>query len=274
MIKTSPFPTIFLQDLPGLWGPRIQGIASQPFSVQELEKRILQKTKDGKKAKPAFYIDPRTLDHRLNLIFGGAWSVGFNPFATDDTLVIRATLNVNGIVREDLSSESLMTQRFDYDTKKKIVVVNELAATAAQAAAYKRAAVKFGVGAYLYEFKNEIIWLPVHETYKSQFKDPDIKLQDLPEFARPVPGKLIVFNELSYLCGTEDNEVVLDMLKTYWGQTAEDIKTLDRDDCFRLAASIARVSDFLALSGKEIAQLAEERDKASKNEPQMRGFGS
>ena len=266
MIKTTPFPTTFLQDLPGLWGPRIHSVASQQFDVNELQKRVLQKTKDKTKAKPAFYIDPRTLDHRLNLMFGGAWSVGFTVDQGERLVVARATLNINGIVREDVSSESVTTTKKDWDTKKTVTITNELATTSAQAAAYKRAAVKFGIASYLYDFKDEIIWLPI-DNYG--FKDKDIKLKDLPQFARPIPGPQIVMGELVYLCGSEDATVLQDTLKTYWG--VETLKFLDRDESFMLAACIARVSDFLSFTGKTIGQLAQDRIDAAKDATSM-GF--
>lgn len=262
MIRTTPFPITFLQDCRGLWGPRIQKVASQQFDVHELQKRILQKTKDGSKAKPAFYIDPRTLDNRLNLMFGGGWAVSFDITPTDHLLVVRATLNINGIVREDVSSEPVLTAKKDWNTKKVTMVTNEMATTAAQAAAYKRAAVKFGISAYLYDFKDEIIWLPVDPKFKSQFKDPSIKLTDLPEFARPNPGPQIVMSELVYLCGTDDAETLKSTLQKFWG--LDTVRNLDRDDSFRLAACIARVSDFMAFTGKSLEQLLEDRERAAK----------
>jgi len=266
MIRTTPFSTTFLQDLPGLWGPRIEAVASQQFDVNELQKRVLQKTKDGTKAKPAFYIDPRTLDHRLNLMFGGAWSVGFHIDMGERLLVARATLNINGIVREDVSSESLTTTKKDWNTKEETIITNEMATTSAQAASYKRAAVKFGIAAYLYDFKDEIIWLPI-DGYG--FKDKDIKIQDLPQFARPIPGPQIVMDELVYLCGCDDPVVLKETLLKYW--SIETLKDLNRDDSFRLAACIARVADFLSFTGKTVEQLAEERIKAAKSESTM-GF--
>jgi len=254
MIKTTPFPTVFLQDTGGLLGPRVLTVAAQQFDVNELQKRILQKTKDGSKAKPAFYIDPRTLDHRLNLMFGGTWGVVFGIDQGEKLLVARASLDINGVIREDVSSELIMAEKYDYDTKKKVPCVNELATTAAQAKAYKRAAVKFGIAAYLYDFKDEIIWLPI-DNYG--FKDKDIKLKDLPQFARPTPGPQIVMEELIYLCGCDDPSVLKDTLLKYWG--VDTLKDLNRDDSFRLAACMARVSDYISFTGKTIEQLAKDR---------------
>lgn len=270
MIKTSPFPITFLQDLPGLWGPRIQSVAAQQFDVTELQKRVLQKTRDKKKAKPAFYIDPRTLDHRLNLMFGGAWSVGFAIDQGDHLLVARATLNINGIVREDVSSEPILNVKDEWvdnkRTGKKISTVNEMATTKAQAAAYKRAAVKFGISAYLYDFKDEIIWLPIDDY---GFKDKGITLQDLPQFARPTPGPQIVMEELTYLCDSEDSEILRSQLSKYWGLGT--LKDLNRDDSFMLASCIARVADYLSFTGKNLEQLAQDRIDSAKSSSKM-GF--
>ena len=272
MIKTTPFPTTFIQDFPGLWGPRILHVASQPFDVYELQKRILQKTKDGKKAKPAFYIDARTLDHRLNLMFGGAWSLGFNIDEGEKFILARATLNINGVVREDISSEPVMVERAEYKDNKfvgKIMVPNDLGATSAQASAYKRAAVKFGIAAYLYDFKDEVIWDDIDPKWKNQFKDPTIKLASLPNFARPLPGAQIIMDELIYLCNSEDPKVLKTCLKTYWG--IETLKNLNRDESFMLGACIARVSDLLSFTGKSIDQICEERLDGAKKSPSL-GF--
>jgi hypothetical protein len=247
-------------------GPRILTVAAQQFDVTELQKRILQKTKNKEKAKPAFYIDPRTLDHRLNLMFGGAWSVGFSIDQGDRLIVARATLNINGIVREDVSSESVTITKKDWDSGTVEIVTNELATTSAQAAAYKRAAVKFGISAYLYDFKDEIIWLPIDQY---GFKEKDIKLKDLPQFARPIPGPQIVMDELIYLCGSEDSAVLKENLQKYWG--IETLKDLNRDDSFMLASCVARVSDFLSFTGKDLDQLAEDRVSAAKSTGTM-GF--
>lgn len=273
MIKTKPFSLNFLQDVHGLWGARMCHVASQPFDVTELQKRILQKTRDGKKAKPAFYIDPRTLDHRLNLMFGGTWSVGFSIEPTDQLLAVRATLNINGIIREDVSSEPNQIEKSDWKDGQKTnvrMVANEMATTSAQAAAYKRAAVKFGISAYLYDFKDVNIWLEVDPKWKSQFKNPDIKMDDLPAFAKPTPGPTIVMEELTYLCDTDDKEVLKDTLKKYWG--LDSLQGLSRDDSFMLAICIARVSDFLGFTGKTIEQLLSERKEMAKSEGGMAGF--
>jgi hypothetical protein len=260
MIKTTPFPTTFLQGYPGLWGPRIQVVSGQTFTVDELQKRVLMTTKDKKKGKPAFYVDPRTLDHRLNLCFGGAWNIYFKMDQTGDIMIAHATLIINGIVREDISSEIW---------KKGANKADNMSTTKASAAAYKRAAVKFGITSYMYEFKNEIIWYPIDPNYDKAFKDPNIKLSDLPAFARPVPGPQFVLDELIYLCDTDDPEVLKKTLSKYWG--LDSVKDLDRDDCFRLAACIARVSDFLELSGKTIEQLADEKAKGVAGDKAM-GF--
>lgn len=247
MIKTSPFPTTFLQYTPMLWGPRIQGVASQQFTVDELQKRILTTTKDKKKGKPAFYVDPRTLDHRMNLMFGGAWGVAFQVSSEGKIMITRATLSINGIVREDVSSEVLCYKSGDPDN---------MSTTKSSASAYKRAAVKFGISAYMYRFKEKIIWYEIDPKWDKQFKDQKIKLSDLPQWARPTPGPQFVMDELIYLCGCDDPAVLKNTLLTYWG--LESVKDLDRDDSFRLAACMARVTDFLALTGKTIEQLAEE----------------
>lgn len=262
MIRTAPFSLLFLQDLPGLWGNRLSHIGATPFDIDELQKRVLQATKDKKKGKPAFYIDARSLDHRLNLMLGRSWAVSFRSQVCGDQLVVHAALNIGGVVREDLSAAALKNYKGEVD---------ELAATVAQAAAYKRAAVKFGISAYLYDFKDEVIWLPLNPDYPSQFQNPDIKLEDLPTFARPISGNQLVMDELKYLCNSSDGETLKTTLKTYWG--LESFKDLDRDDSIRLASSIGRISDYIDYTGSNLEDLKKEQAEARAKKEQTRGMG-
>jgi len=77
-------------------------------------------------------------------------------------------------------------------------------------------------------------------------------------------------NELVYLAGTDERDELVKILNKYWG--LETIANLNRDDSFRIASCMARVSDFLDITGKDIEQLADEREKAAKSSNSM-GFG-
>ena len=60
-------------------------------------------------------------------------------------------------------------------------------------------------------------------------------------------------SELIYLCDTDDKEELQATLNKYWG--IDSVRELSRDDSFRLAICIARVSDYLSYTGKTLDQL-------------------
>lgn len=261
MIKTSPLPTVFLQEATKLFGPRMQGVASVPWQIEDLEKRPLNLTKDRKKGRVAFYVTPRALDARLNLLFGAFWDVYFKIEKMGNTFVALATLKINEIVREDVAQQAVA-----YDSGKE----DENAVTRAQASAYKRAAVKFGIGAYLYRFtKERQVWLPVND-YK-QFENPEVELSDLPAWARPVAPQQLLLQELQHLCGTEETTELSETLEKYWG--LKSIKTLDDDSAFALSMCVARISDWMAHTGVPLETVVKRYTDNSKSESQT-GFTS
>ena len=245
MIKTAPIPLAFLQDAHVL-GNRIYNLCAQPFELHEIQKRVMNVYNN--KGKPAYYIDPRTLDERLNQIFGPHWGLDLQVKESAGLAVCIATLNIHSTYRSDVSEEPLLTSRGD---------VNKLAFQKAQSAAYKRAAVKFGIGAYLYDFKNHVTWQELDSKNKSFFANKDITPSEIPAFAKPMSGPEIVMQELQYLTGFKETSDMVSFLDTNFG--LKSIRDLNRDDSFRLAACLARINDYSEQQGKSLEEVLKQK---------------
>lgn len=106
----------------------------QPFEVADLEFRPLSVTKDGKRAQAAIYADPRTYMARLDEVYP-QWSCTFTTWG--DRIICNLTLA--GVTRSSTGEPDAQSEK------------SEIAGTAAEAQAFKRACTAFGLGRYLYE---------------------------------------------------------------------------------------------------------------------------
>ena len=135
-----------------------------PFSLKELQWRVISKTPDKNKGIVAPYADPRAYHNRLNKVLTPAgWSCtyglntlngitrakGSSNIATGKITAI-ATVELFGI-----SIKSSMGEMWADD---------ENAVTRAEAQAFKRACSMFGLGKYLYDLKDALgskLWVPL-----------------------------------------------------------------------------------------------------------------
>jgi hypothetical protein len=106
----------------------------QPFEIADLEFRPLSVTKDGKRAQAAIYADPRTYMNRLDEIYP-QWSCTFTSWG--DKII--CNLTIAGVTRSSTGEPDAQSEK------------SEIAGTAAEAQAFKRACTAFGLGRYLYE---------------------------------------------------------------------------------------------------------------------------
>jgi hypothetical protein len=116
----------------------LQAALAAPFPRSEVLGRIGTKTKDGKKAQVLAYVDARTVMKRLDDVLGiGGWMDEIRPIADGKGFICRLGLRMpdgTWVYREDVADLSQ---------------VEALKGGASDA--FKRAAVKFGVGRYLYD---------------------------------------------------------------------------------------------------------------------------
>ena len=244
MIKTTPIALSYTPTPWGAAGTRIQGLLAEPFPINVLKKRVLRKNREKTKGEAAYYIDTRDLAHRLDLILGSSgWSNSFKIHDCGDRIGVTAELVIGTIMRQGESEELKQAMRCDYDAKEKRLNTNDLVIQKAGPAALKRAAVHFGLGAYLYSFKDVITWEEIDQY--GGFKNPAINFDRLPAWACPRTGPALVIHELAYYLGLPQHNNPMDysdeerlslqhLLEKYWG-----VKSLqefaDENDYFRLA---------------------------------------
>lgn len=131
-------------------------LLERPFRIEDLS----WKPGPGSATKKiAFaHADSRAYDDRLNQVFGNDWNVEFEVIPTNDRIVCVSKLTIKGIVRS-ATGESLFAMGQG---------TNDNATTSAEAQSYKRSAVRFGLGQYLYDLKN--LW-GEYDAQKRRFTD-------------------------------------------------------------------------------------------------------
>jgi len=97
------------------------------------------------KALGGAYITPRDVSDRLNAVMGLDWSEDYSLTIGTKSVVVECRLTIMGATRVDIGTKSLV-----YKGEPIKDPVDKNVFTAAYAQAFKRAAVKFGIGAYLY----------------------------------------------------------------------------------------------------------------------------
>ncbi|MGC9335401.1 MAG: Rad52/Rad22 family DNA repair protein [Anaerolineae bacterium] len=117
----------------------------EPFAADAVQWKPQVTNKDRTRALAVPYVDVRTYVDRLNEILGADWSDDYEVI--EGGAVVLCRLTVGGVTRSDIGEADPEDQN---------------TATSALAQAFKRACVKFGLGAYLYRLPRR--W----EEYDSQ----------------------------------------------------------------------------------------------------------
>lgn len=154
--------------------PTLQERLSEPFPLASLGFKP-QMVKNNR-ALAVVYIDARDVMDRLDAAVGPEnWQDEFTPLP-DGQVVCRLSLRVNGewVAKSDVGGES---EQPDNDDRKK----------AAFSDALKRAAVKWGVGRYLYSMPSQ--WCDYDPVNKAFTQQPQIPPQFLPRAAAKPAGK-------------------------------------------------------------------------------------
>lgn len=110
-----------------------------PFA--EIQWKIQAASKDGTKGMVVGYIDARDVAERLDST-GVTWSDTYTVLQMASTWVVECKLTIDGVTRSDVGTGD-----------------GEESAKSAYSDAFKRAAVKFGVGRYLYNIPTS--WMPI-----------------------------------------------------------------------------------------------------------------
>jgi hypothetical protein len=129
---------------------------SEPFREDQVRWKPQVISESGN-ALAVAYVDPRVVSERLDHVVGGNWSFHWEPIGVQgDRLVIKSSLTIMGVTREDVGEYGL-TERDMADPWKSAV-----------SDSLKRAAVHFGVGRYLYWL--ESVWCS-YDRRKKEFID-------------------------------------------------------------------------------------------------------
>jgi hypothetical protein len=208
----------------------LQQRLEQPFPPSAISWRIGRKTKDGKKAALLAYIDARDVMERLDDACGfGEWQCRYS-LAVGDLLICEVGLRING--------EWLWRANGAGDTQVE-------AEKGKCSDAFKRAAVVWGIGRYLYGLPSPYVAI---DEYGKWDKDPT-----LPNWATPA-GYLAKLQGLTV--GAHPGDGVWEALDTATQIGLQNIATTVRD--FIEAGDVAGAFDYVqkqALDNDEKAGL-------------------
>lgn len=123
-----------------------------PFHPGKITWKPQSITSDKKKAMAAAYADIRAYQDRLDDVCGLDWSVSYTPWG--DRIICHVT--VSGITRSSTGESDAQAEK------------NDIAGTAAEAQAFKRACAMFGLGRYLYNLPT--LWVE-YDAENKRFTD-------------------------------------------------------------------------------------------------------
>jgi len=134
-------------------------ILAEPFAVGEVQWRVEALSKEKRRALVVPYIDARSVLERLDEAVGPeGWQDTYEVLvAQEGSFAVRCRLSVLGVSKEDVGEGDSLKAAFSD--------------------ALKRAAVKFGVGRYLYRLEKQ--WVD-HDPDSGRFTPPQLELPASP----------------------------------------------------------------------------------------------
>lgn len=166
----------------------------EPFPPQDIQWRIGQKSKDGKKAMVLPYVTNRAIMERLDQVVGvGNWYPEFRPVDAggEHGMICRLTIVIN--TSDDLGWRALT--REDGASNTKIEPIK-----GGISDSMKRAAVQFGIGRYLYNLKES--WVALGDY--NRFEPPHLPIWALP---KGYAEAQVQSHDAELFDSREDNEV-------------------------------------------------------------------
>ncbi len=155
--------------------PDLMDRLAAPFEASEVRWKPQAIAKSGNKALAICYIDARCVMDRLDEVFGvGGWQDSYQPLAEGTMLCrLRALIGEQWIEKTDVGGES---EQPDGGDRTKAAVSDAL----------KRAAIKFGIGRYLYRLPHQ--WVDYDPAKKQFARTPTLPAWALPKHV-PEPAK-------------------------------------------------------------------------------------
>ena len=117
---------------------------AQPFDPEAVEFKAGAVTQDKARALALAYVDSRVYQARLDAV-APDWRNEYTREYAGDRVIVTCALTVAGVTRQAIGESLQASARADGST-----VIEENAATSAEAQAFKRACSAFGLGRYLY----------------------------------------------------------------------------------------------------------------------------
>ncbi len=133
---------------------------AQPFEPESVEFKAGATTQDKARALALAYVDSRVYQARLDAV-SPDWRNEYTREYAGDRVIITCALTVAGVTRRAIGESLQASARHDGST-----VIEENAATSAEAQAFKRACSAFGLGRYLYSVPQ--VWAD-YDSAKRQF---------------------------------------------------------------------------------------------------------
>jgi len=142
---------------------------SKPFHVTDVEWKPGALNKDRTRALALAYVETRAYIARLNEVAGNQWSDRYEVISLPDRVAVICHLTVCGVTRTG-DGEAMMNGEDGSDPN---------LVTTASAQAFKRACVKFGLGAYLYALPQ--VWCDYDNQARRIVNPPKLPKWAVPE---------------------------------------------------------------------------------------------
>ena len=133
---------------------------AQPFDPEAVEFKAGATTQDKARALALAYVDSRVYQGRLDAVTPD-WRNEYTREYAGERVIVTCALTVAGVTRQAIGESLQASARHDGST-----VIEENAATSAEAQAFKRACSAFGLGRYLYSVPQ--VWAE-YDSGKRQF---------------------------------------------------------------------------------------------------------
>lgn len=171
----------------------------QPFHPQQISWKPRSVSKDGTRALALAYADLRVYQNRLDEVCGLEWSVTYTPWGGR----VICHLTINGVTRSSTGEADSQSEK------------SEIAGTAAEAQAFKRACSMFGLGRYLYGLP--ALWVDYDSQVRQFTAQGQAKLKEmLVQHYQRTSAKAL--EEESVADIADDDEEANDLLVQLWQQ--------------------------------------------------------
>jgi len=200
-----------------------------PFPVDKVSWRVGARTKDKTKAIPLAYIDARDVMERLDEVCGvGRWQARYTHVGQHGVVCELGILTV--------IEEPNYEAKFEWIWKANGAGESDIEATkGAMSDAFKRAAVLWGIGRYLYDVPN--IWVEIDQWGKIKDHEQP-KLDKLLGGAKPVKPKLTEEQKKAkaedFVCGSDmgnptwvkANQAGINWIAEHYPEMAKDLEDM------------------------------------------------